>query len=104
LLTRRQRQMCIRDSGTSYTINKGSYLGMCIVDKKNKIYDNNTLMFVLLHELSHLGCESIGHTEEFIKFYQFILKESISLGIYNYSNYSKVSIEYCGISINSTPI
>jgi hypothetical protein len=94
----------ILNHGTSYTINKGSYLGMCIVDKKNKIYDANTLMFVLLHELSHLGCESIGHTEEFIKFYQFILKESISLGIYDYSNYSKVSIEYCGISINSTPI
>lgn len=94
----------ILNHGTSYTINKGSYLGMCLVNKKNKIYDIDTLMFVLLHELSHLGSESIGHTEEFIKFYQMLLKESISLGIYNYTNYNKTEIEYCGININSTLI
>lgn len=94
----------VLNHGTSYTINKGSYLGMCLVNKKKEIYDIDTLIFVLLHELSHLGSESIGHTEEFIKFYQFLLKESVSLGIYNYSNYNKVSIEYCGIDINSTPI
>ena len=55
--------------GTSYTINKGSYIGLCLENK-----DINTLFFVLLHELAHVGTKSVGHTQEFLEFFRFLLK------------------------------
>ncbi len=91
--------------GTSYTINKGSYVGMCVANKETgAIYDSNILMFVLIHELSHIGCESVGHTPEFIRFFQFLLKRGINCGVYVHDDYNKTSKEYCGITINASPI
>ena len=53
---------------TAYSENKGEKLGFCLDTEKNnggKLIDINTLMYVALHELSHIASESIGHTEEF---------------------------------------
>jgi hypothetical protein len=83
--------------GTSYTFNKGSFIGMCI-DTKNK--DINTMMYVLLHELAHVGSESVGHTQEFLNFFRFLIKISIQLNIYQETDYINNPKEYCGLNIN----
>ena len=77
----------------SYTINK-TRIYMCIKDSNNKYYDDNSLMFVLLHEISHVICKSIGHTEEFHKIFEDLLVEAEKVGIYN----SKIPMikNYCG--------
>ena len=77
----------------SYTINK-TRIYMCIKDSNNQYYDDNSLMFVLLHEISHVICKSIGHTEEFHKIFEDLLVEAEKVGIYN----SKIPMikNYCG--------
>ena len=46
---------------TSYSVNKGEKIVMCLRtrDKKEELIDINTLMFVALHELSHIMTISI---------------------------------------------
>jgi hypothetical protein len=90
---------------TAYTVNKGEEVSFCLKTKeKNIIYDINTLTFVAIHELAHIGCVSIGHTKEFVDFFVFLLKTSINLGIYKYIDYSKTPVDYCGVNINETPL
>jgi|APGre2960657404_1045060.scaffolds.fasta_scaffold02372_2 hypothetical protein len=93
-------------SSTTYTINKGAEISFCIVarDSKEMIYDINLLMFVTIHELAHVGCESIGHTVEFKKFFKFLLEQAIICRVYKYTDYRKNPENYCGMQITSTPI
>ena len=48
----------------SYTINK-KRVHICMKDENNQYYEDNMLMYVLLHELAHCKSRSIGHTPEF---------------------------------------
>ena len=86
------------DKNTTFTVNKGDQIVVCL-DK-----EYNELMFVMIHELSHVGCVDYGHNKEFKDFFSFLLKKAVSVGIYNYKNYSENPVEYCGIIINTTPI
>lgn len=88
---------------TSYSINKGEQIVLCL-RTKNKLTDINTMMFVVLHELAHIATESIGHTPEFWNNFKWILEESINLGIYQKKDYNKEAVEYCGMEITSTPL
>ena len=59
---------------TAYSENKGEKLAFCLDTEKNsqgRLIDINTLMYVALHELSHVASESIGHTDEFGKISNF---------------------------------
>lgn len=91
---------------TSYTINKGEEVAMCITarDNKERIYDTNTLMFVCVHELTHIGCESIGHGKEFQDFFKFLLKEAMNCGVYTRVDYRVAPQEYCGMNITNSPL
>jgi hypothetical protein len=88
---------------TSYSVNKGEEIVLCIRNK-DKLMDLNTMMFVVLHELSHLASESIGHTDEFWRNFRWILEESINIGIYQHQEFNKKPVEYCGMSITSSPL
>ncbi len=94
--------------GTSLTVNKGDYIGMCVIHSDNSgnnvIINENVLMFVMLHELAHVGCESKHHTKEFINFFRFLIKTSMRLGIYEYIDYSKYPVNYCGLELKSNII
>lgn len=90
---------------TAYTVNKGEEISFCLKTKDKKmIYDINTLVFVAIHELAHIGSESIGHTKEFVDFFVFLLKKAMSSNIYTFVDYSKYPVNYCGIIINETPV
>ena len=53
---------------TSYSVNKGEELFLCIRSKKtNEIHDINDLLYVAIHEIAHIGCPEIGHTNLFFK-------------------------------------
>ena len=60
---------------TAYSENKGEKLAFCTTKTKkgDRLIDRNTLMFVALHELSHIATESIGHTKEFWANFKFII-------------------------------
>lgn len=88
---------------TSYSINKGEQIVLCLRNKNNLV-DINTMMFVVLHELSHIATESIGHTPEFWENFKWILEESINTGIYTKQDFKKNNVEYCGMTITDSPL
>ena len=90
---------------TSYSVNKGEKIVLCIRQKEDESYvDNNTMMFVILHELGHIMSKSIGHTDEFWKNFKFLLKEAEEMGIYKNVDYSKKNKRYCGMDITDNPL
>jgi hypothetical protein len=89
----------------AYTENK-SKMSFCLTEKKNgtKIIDINTLMFVAIHELSHISSKSIGHKTEFWDNFKFLLKHATEIGIYTPVDYKKENREYCDMKIRDNPI
>ena len=41
------------------------------------------LIYVLLHELAHVKCDEIGHTEKFKTIFKSLLQKAELAGIYN---------------------
>jgi hypothetical protein len=90
---------------TAYSENKGEKIAFCLNTRKggNKLIDENTLMFVALHELTHVGTTSIGHTPDFWRNFKFILENAIEIKIYKPVDYRKHPVGYCGMTITDNP-
>lgn len=91
---------------TAYSENKGRKIAFCLNKKKDNdsnLIDQNTLMFVAIHELAHVASVSIGHTEEFWTNFRFLLGEAKNAGIYTPIDYSKTNQEYCSMNITDNP-
>ena len=88
---------------TSYSVNKGEEVVFCLKSKKKKntLHKIDLLMYVAIHEMAHIGCHEIGHTELFKKIFEFYVKESINIGIYKYEDYDSNPVEYCGMILSS---
>ena len=91
---------------TAYSENKGEKLALCL-NKKNEdnsnLIDENTLMFVAIHELAHIASETIGHNDEFWYNFKFLLENAVKINIYHPVDYNKNSTEYCGMQITDNP-
>lgn len=88
---------------TSYSINKGEELVFCIRDKKKyKIHDINELLYVAIHEIAHIGCPEIGHTELFRKINVYLLSKAVCYNLYKYIDYYDDNRQYCGMTLTST--
>ena len=103
-------QRCMETLPTSehkaYSENKGEKLAFCLnkSNKNNKqLIDKNTLMFVALHELSHIGTDEVGHTEKYWNNFKYILEQAVAAGIYKPVDYSKSPEGYCGMTITDNP-
>jgi predicted AlkP superfamily phosphohydrolase/phosphomutase len=91
---------------TAYSENKGEKLAFCLNVKKednDHLIDENTLMFVAIHELSHIATKSIGHKTEFWDNFKFLLENAKEAGIHNPVDYKEAPQEYCGMKINDNP-
>ena len=91
---------------TAYSENNGQKIAFCLNKKKednNNLIDENTLMFVAIHEMAHVASESIGHNKEFWDNFKFLLKEAKEAGLYNPVDYSINNEEYCGMTISDNP-
>ena len=89
----------------AYSVNKGEELSLCIRDKDTEEFiDDNTIIFVAIHELSHIMTPETGHTPLFWDNMKYLLEQASSQGIYMPVDYSQSPVEYCGMDINSTPM
>lgn len=89
----------------AYSVNKGEELSLCIREKDTeKFIDDNTIIFVAIHELSHIMTPETGHTPLFWDNMKYLLEQASSQGIYMPVDYSQSPVEYCGMDINSTPM
>lgn len=110
-LTRNFRPDALSESssyqaGTSYSLNKGEKIVLCLRQKPdNSFVDLNTLTYVIIHELTHLGTiEVYPHSQIFDRNFKFALKEAIDHNFYSYEPYHENPIPYCGKMISNTPL
>lgn len=86
----------------AYSDNKGHKIAMCLTKNKqnqNKLIDENTLMYVAIHELSHIMSKAYQHVQEFWDNFKFLLENAVKIGVINYVDYSKNPTPFCGMTI-----
>ena len=92
---------------TAYSENKGEKIAFCLNPKKggnvDDLIDEHTLMFVAIHELSHVGTKSIGHKTDFWENFKFLLTEAKEAGIHDPTDYKNTPTEYCSMPIRDNP-
>lgn len=89
----------------AYSVNKGEELSLCVREKDTDVFmDNNIIIFVAIHELSHIMTPETGHTPLFWNNMKYLLEKASAMGIYTPTDYSKNPETYCGMEINSTPM
>jgi predicted metal-dependent hydrolase len=90
---------------TSYSLNKGEKIALCLRKNRNSLefQDENTILFVAIHELSHIMTKSVGHEKEFWDNMAFLLEKAHELNIYDPVDYSENNVNYCGMEITTTP-
>jgi len=89
---------------TSYSVNKGEKLILCIRQKDKSFVDRNVIMYVAIHELAHIMTKEVGHTPKFWENFKFLLREAIDIDIYKKVNFNNKPQEYCGIHITNSVI
>jgi hypothetical protein len=93
---------------TSYTQDKKD-LVLCLRRKEpnaagqHPLHDINTMMFVVLHELTHMMNDTWGHPSDFWMLFRFMLEASVEADVYRPVDYSKHPVIYCGLNINYSP-
>jgi hypothetical protein len=88
---------------TSYSVNKGEELSVCLKSKKTgKLHEINLLMYVVIHEMAHFACPEIGHGQLFKKIFRKFAQEAIKIGIYKKEYFESNPVEYCGMILSSS--
>ena len=91
---------------TSYSVNKGEEIHLCLRQRGGQdeaLVNENVMIFVALHELSHVCTESVGHGPDFWNNFGWILKEAETMGYYKYTDFQAQPVSYCGVSITDSP-
>ena len=100
------QETSLYESGTSYTIDKGKELHLCLRNKtaQHPHHNINILMFVAIHELAHIMSVSYGHNSEFRNNFKFLLEKAVECNVYVAENYYVHPVQFCGLTVNSTPL
>lgn len=105
-LIEKSRNMRIQENApgtnyTSYTLNKGEMMAICCRSAKDgSIHDINIVMYVVLHELSHVACPEVNHTPLFKEIFKFLVQVAASIKLYKHIDYKLDPHEYCGVTVN----
>lgn len=91
---------------TSYSVNKGDKLVFCVRSRdptsSDKKHDINLMMYVVLHEISHIACPEYGHEQKFRDIFKFITKNAVDLNLYYPIDFKNMPTEYCGMTISDS--
>lgn len=85
-----------KEGDTSYTIDKGDVLSLCLRSGSGDLHDFDTLKFIFLHELTHIAADVYQHPTKFWQLFKILLQEAEVAGLYSPVDYSKSPIKYCG--------
>jgi predicted metal-dependent hydrolase len=91
---------------TSYSINKGESVHFCLRqrDGTENLVPLDVMMFVAIHEMSHMITKSIGHDPEFWNNFGWLLKEAEQRKLYKPMDFKNHPVAYCGVSITDSPV
>lgn len=90
---------------TSYSINKGEQIVFCLRKRilPNGLHDINLMMYVVLHEISHVACPIYdNHGPLFREIFNFITLYAIKLNIYSKIDFKNNPVNYCGLLITDS--
>jgi predicted transcriptional regulator len=95
----------LKEGVSSFTVNKGELISVCVRDKENhsEFHNHQLLLFVIIHELAHIASESFGHNNEFNTNFKWLLHEAQNVG-YTPVDYSINPVTYCGVNVTNNPI
>lgn len=81
---------------TTYTVNKGENISFCLRtrDEHDKLYDDNLLTGVALHELGHIASVTTQHNDEFYKNFAYLLEQATLFGMFKPIT---KEVLYCGL-------
>jgi hypothetical protein len=90
---------------TSYSVNKGERVHMCLRQKDGAetLVPDNVLTFVALHEMAHIGTAEVGHTPAFWANMAWLLRQAEDVGVYQYTDFKRHPVSYCGLEITDAP-
>ena len=92
---------------TAYSENKGEKLALCLNEKKDdansNLIDENTLMYVAMHEVAHIGTVSVGHNDEFWSNFKTLIEYSVKYNLYQPVDYKNQNKMYCGLNLTDNP-
>lgn len=92
---------------TSFTLNKNR-LVFCLKSKSSRgwgeYHDINLIMYVVLHEISHIACPEDGHTRLFAKIFNYIAGKAVEYGVYDKIDFANNPRVYCGMELNTSII
>lgn len=95
----------VDDPNTSYTVEKGEEIRLCLKDKKTgRYHDQNLLFFVAVHEMAHVASKTFGHNTEFLRNFRWLLNEAVRAHLYVPENYSANPQNFCGTVVNESPL
>lgn len=110
-LSSRIKNVIIQESSvnshyTSYSVNKGEQIVFCLRTSSfgKSLHDLNLLMYVVLHEMAHVGCPEYGHTPLFKDIFAFLCHRAIEINVYKKVNFDEKHVEYCGMKITDSII
>ena len=93
------------EKNVAFTLNKGEAIYICLRDNNGNLHDDNTLMFVALHELTHVSTDLKNHPQGFWELFKWILQNASEAGIIKSINYKEFPQEYCNENkINYNPL
>jgi hypothetical protein len=85
------KRCTILSGSSTYTENKNK-IYILLREPSGRYYDYNTLVYALLHEVSHVLTPELNHTKIFIAVYSNLLSRAYELGIYKPG---EVNMDYC---------
>jgi hypothetical protein len=77
----------------SFSVNKRK-IHLCLRDENKNYYDDNMLIYALLHELAHCICDEIGHTEKWKSIFIDLQKLAAQYGVFDPDK--ELVENYCG--------
>ncbi len=89
-----------------FVLNKNDAMQLCVTTSPknpNDIDDLNLGTFVIIHEIAHLGALEYQHGSEFLSVFKKLLRASMNIGIWEYTDYAKKPQWYCEYYVNATP-
>ena len=89
---------------SSFTIGKGDLFVICLRNKEGKIHELTTLLFVVLHEITHIININYGHENDFWDLFRWVLTEAEKCFDMKFPDYDSNPIVYCNTSISSNPL
>ena len=95
---------------TSYTLDKGYLVSMCLRKSKDKnlsdFHSKNLLRFVFVHELTHIAANVQQHPQRFWDAFRWMLSEAVLIGLYQPINYANEPVEYCAnaLKVSYSPL